>query len=219
MIGETWQSEFREFNDEKTGRSIKQLTATGNNVHLYFTENSFDAAKNQIIFRSDRASGEDKAPHERPLYNLFSMNLDTGEIVQLTDEAGPVSYISKTPDSQIVVYVTGNKVKKLIPATGETSVVYEESENYNLGIPSISRNRRYIAFCRNEQVGVARGPNYTGFKDNFYLIKDGRITLAYLDGSGWFDALKDTHHRWAISNFARTTAPWASIATKGRGTW
>ncbi len=40
-----------------------------------------------------------------------------------------------------------------------------------------------------------KGPNYTGFKENFYRVKDGRVTIAYLDGSGWFDAFKDTH--WA----------------------
>ena len=82
MIGQTWNSEIREFRDEKTRRTIKQLTSTGNNVHLYFTENSFDRQKNEIIFRSDRASGADKAPHEDPLYNLFHMDLNTGQIVQ-----------------------------------------------------------------------------------------------------------------------------------------
>ena len=50
MIGQTWKSEMREFPDEKTGRTIRQLTSTGNNVHLYFTENSFDAHKSEIIF-------------------------------------------------------------------------------------------------------------------------------------------------------------------------
>jgi oligogalacturonide lyase len=50
-----------------------------------------------------------------------------------------------------------------------------------------------VAFCRNETVDVRRGPNYAGFKDRYYLVKDGRITLAYLDGSGWFDVFKDTH--------------------------
>ena len=85
MTGQKWDSEIREFKDDKTGRTIKQLTHTGNNVHLYFTENSFDAHKNEIIFRSDRASGEDRAPHEDPVYNLFRMDLDTGEMVQLTE--------------------------------------------------------------------------------------------------------------------------------------
>ena len=193
MIGQLWGSEIREFKDEKTERLITQLTSTGNNVHLYFTENSFDAHKKEIIFRSDRASGEDKAPHENPLYNLYRMDLDTGVTVQLTDESESVSKVTKTPDSQIVVYSAGNKIKKLDPETGEITTVYEETGNYDVGSPSISANRRYVAFSRNERVEVPRGPNYAGFKDRYYLIKDGRITLAYLDGSGWFDVFKDTH--------------------------
>jgi oligogalacturonide lyase len=193
MIGQTWSSEIREFTDEKTGRRVRQLTSTGNNVHLYFTENSFDAHKDEIIFLSDRASGEDKAPHADPVYNLFRMDLSTGEIVQLTDEAEGFRSVTKTPDSRIVVYVSGNQLKKLDRQTGETLVVYEETGDYRVGSPSISRNRRYVAFCRNEKVKVTRGPNYAGFKDSYYLIKDGRITLAYLDGSGWLDIFKDTH--------------------------
>ena len=202
MIGQTWKSEIREFKDEKTGRTILQLTATGNNVHLYFTENSFDANKNEIIFRSDRASGEDKAPYESPHYNLFRMDLGSGDIIQITDEpqeptggevqAGPVESVTKTPDSEIIVYKSGNRIRKLDTRSGETTTIFEGT-SYNLGAPSIAPNRRYVVFCRNEKVNVKRGPNYTGFKDRFYLVKDGRITLAYLDGSGWFDVFKDTH--------------------------
>jgi len=193
MIGQTWNSEIREFKDQKTGRRIKQLTTTGNNVHLYFTENSFTVNKNQIIFRSDRGSDQDKAPHQGPLYNLVKMNLNTGEMIQLTDETDSIRNITKTPDSRLVVYVVGNKIRKLDLENDEISTVYEEAGNFNLGGPSIARNRRYIAFARNENVDIPRGPNYSGFKDSYYNIKDGRITLAYLDGSGWFDVHKDTH--------------------------
>ena len=171
MIGQSWSSEVREFRNEKTGRTIRQLTSIGNNVHLYFTENSFDAHQNRIIFRSDRASGEDKMPYEDPLYNLFSMDLETGEMAQLTGEAAPLGSVTKTPDSHIVVYSTANKLKKLNTESGEITVLYEETENYNLGGPSISCNRRYIAFCRNEKVNVTRGPNYTGFKERYYMVK------------------------------------------------
>ena len=65
MIGDKWKSEIREFKDAKTGRTFKQLTTTGNNVHLYFTENSFDSQRNEIIFRSDRASNQDRKPHDQ----------------------------------------------------------------------------------------------------------------------------------------------------------
>jgi oligogalacturonide lyase len=198
MIGQTWSSEIREFKDEKTGRTVRQLTSIGNNVHLYFTENSFDAHKNEIIFRSDRSSGEDKAPHENPLYNLFRMDLETGEIGQLTDETMSIGNVTKTPDSRIVVYAAGNRIKKLETKSGEISTIYEETGHFRVGTPSISVNRRYVAFYRNEKVDVPRGPNYAGFKEHYYLVKDGRITLAYLDGSGWFDVFKDTH--W-VSHF------------------
>ena len=45
---------MRVFEDAKTKRQITQLTDVGNNVHMYFTENSFDLQKPEIIFRSDR---------------------------------------------------------------------------------------------------------------------------------------------------------------------
>jgi oligogalacturonide lyase len=193
MIGQTWPSEMHTFRDEKTGRTITQLTTTGNNVHLYFTENSFDTQTNQIIFRSDRASGEDKAPEQDARYNLFRMDLDTGEIVQLTDELTSVGSVTKTPDSALVVFSTGSQIKKLDVSSGRVSTIYEEAGSYGVGAASIAHNRRYIAFCRNEKVEAPRGPNYAGFKERFYRVKDGRITLAYLDGSGWFDVFKDTH--------------------------
>ncbi len=193
MIGQRWASEICEITDEKTGRKVRQLTAVGNNVHLYFTENSFDAHRPEIIFRSDRASGESKAPHEDPHFNLFRMDLNTGEIAQLTDEAESVHGVTKTSDSRLIVYITGNKIKMLNAETGAITTVYEETRDYSVGAPSIAHNRRYIAFARNEKVNVPRGPNYTGFKESFYAIKDGRIALAYLDGSGWLDVFKDTH--------------------------
>lgn len=154
MIGQTWASEMRTFKDAKTGRTVTQLTSKGNNVHLYFTENSFDAQKNEIIFYSDRASGQDRAPHEEPHFNLFRMSLDTGEMVQLTDEPETIGAITKTPDSRLVVYKTGKKLRLLETATGKISTVYEEKGNFNVGSPSISRNERYIAFSRNENVRV-----------------------------------------------------------------
>jgi oligogalacturonide lyase len=199
MIGQTWKSEIRSFKDDKTGRTILQLTQIGNNVHLYFTENSFDQNKNEIIFLSDRASGEDKAPHEHPSYNLFRMDLAHGEITQITDvqantsrQGKGVHSVTKTPDSEIIIYMVGSQVFKLEAGSKMATCIYED-QVFNVGAPSIAPNRRYIAFCRNEKVQVKDGPNYTGFKERYYLVKDGRITLANLDGSGWYDIFKDTH--------------------------
>lgn len=193
-----WESEIRTFTDEKTGRTLKQLTTTGNNVHMYFTENSFVQGKNEIIFQSDRASGENKAPHEDPCYSIFRMNLDTGVIEQLSDDKVRAPHsVTKTPDGQLIAYTTDHEVKVLNMDTGKTTVVYQETGSYKMAsVPSIASNRRYLAFCRNEAAEAPihyHGANYSGFKERFYAIKDGRITLAYIDGSGSFDVFKDTH--------------------------
>jgi oligogalacturonide lyase len=194
-----WPSEIREFKDEKTGRMIKQLTSTGNNIHMYFTENSFTKNKNEIIFASDRATGEDKAPHENPDYNLFRMNLDTGEMEQVSEDTmRKATAATKTPDSQLIAYSTEDRdVKALDLTTGKTTTLYERVPEFEIAsVPSIAANRRYVAFCRNELVREEihyRGANYAGFKDRYYAIKDGRITVAMLDGSGWFDVFRDTH--------------------------
>ncbi len=193
MVGDRWPAEMREFRDEKTGRTILQLTSRGNNHHLYFTENSFDLHRDEIIFLSDRGSGQDRTPDEDPVYNLFRMDLSSGEMVQLTAESSSLHSVTKTADSRIVVYMVGSQIKRLDPASGQVTVIYEEGGDYSLGAPSISHNRRYVAFCRNEKVDVPRGPNYGGFKESYYRIKDGRITLAYLDGSGARDIYRDTH--------------------------
>ena len=199
MIGKTWPSEIREFADEKTGRTIRQLTSSGNNYHLYFTENSFDSVKNEIIFLSDRASGQDKDPADWPQYQLFRIDLATGVMTQLTDEPGGVGTATKTPDSSLIVYtggrelIAGSRICALDMSTGETRTIYEESGPFTVGMPSIASNLRYIAFGRNEKVNVPRGPNYGGFKESFYRVKDGRITVAYLDGSKAEDVFLDTH--------------------------
>lgn len=86
------------------------------------------------------------------------------------DEAQGVHSVTKTPDSRLVVYAVAQTIKALDTETGETITVYKETGDYRVGTPSISANRRYIAFCRNEKVDVPRGPNYTGFKESFYSI-------------------------------------------------
>ncbi|MCX8089094.1 MAG: hypothetical protein N3C58_07440, partial [Meiothermus ruber] len=93
---------MRQFRDPRTGRLITQLTDRGNNVHLYFTENAFDLTRPEIIFRSDRAAKQERAPHENPHYNLFRLNYLTGAITQLTDEDQPVGSVTKTPDSELI---------------------------------------------------------------------------------------------------------------------
>jgi oligogalacturonide lyase len=190
MIGRTWPAEGRSFRDEVTGRLVRQLTSVGHNVHLYFTDNAFDRGADSIVFLSDRTEDE-RRPAHLAHYNLFRLELGSGTITQLTDEAAPVRKATKTPDGRLIAYVAGHEVKLLDTRSGATVVLHEEREGLKLGRPSISADTRFVGFDRNEP-GAAHGPNYSGFKERYYGIKDGRITLAHSDGSGSFDLFYDT---------------------------
>lgn len=190
MIGQTWPAEDRTIRDETTGRAIRQLTSQGHNVHLYFTDNAFDRGHERIVFLSDRAAPQRRPAHEAH-YALYRMDLGSGVITRLTDETLPVRNATKTPDGRLLAYVAGHEVILLDTQTGARTLVHEEREGLTIGRPSISADRRFVGFNRNEP-GAPHGPNYQGFKERYYGIKDGRITLAHADGSGSFDIFRDT---------------------------
>lgn len=69
-------SEKVQYIDSYTGAEVTRLTSyRAHSNHLYFTNNSFYDNGNRIVFESDRGNG----------LNYFSLDLQTGEIDQLTD--------------------------------------------------------------------------------------------------------------------------------------
>ncbi len=190
MIGREYASEKRYYQDEKTGREVCQLTAAANNYHIYFTDNSFTLGDREIYFLSDRSAPQPGT------FNIFKMDLESGLITQLTEEPNGVNHrMTKTPDSAIVVYTAGNQLKKLDTRTGRIETLYEEKGQFLMGTPFISPNQKYFGVIRNERrPDFQRGPNYKGFKETMFAVKQAYITLVYLDGSKVFDVYEDTHY-------------------------
>ncbi|TCL58319.1 oligogalacturonide lyase [Hydrogenispora ethanolica] len=188
MIGKEFPAEKRFYRDEKTGLEVAQLTGGGsNNYHFYFTDNSFTVGDREIYFLSDRSS---QTPR---MYDLFKLDLESGIITQVTAEARGVHGHTKTPDSEILVYVTGNQLKKLDPKSGRSEVIYETGPETVMAAPFISPDKKYVGIPRNEKVRINRGANYSGFQETMFATKKGWITLVYLDGSGAEDIYEDTH--------------------------
>ena len=191
MVGQKYPSEKRTYTDPKSGTQITQLTSTGINYHFYFTENSYDLEGRIIYFVSNRG-------HEgTEICNLFRMDLETGEMEQLTDDPAGVEVgrITKTPDSEFVAYITGSQVRLYNTKTRENKVIYEEKEHMLLHNLSFSPDKQWIGFSRNEDVDALPdgGPNYAGFKEKMFATKDGRIAVVRLDGTEFHDVFLDTH--------------------------
>lgn len=189
MIGEKFPSELKTFLDEKSGLSITQLTQNGINYHMYFTDNAFDQGNEKIYMLSNRADGGE-------VFNIFELDTVTGEMTQLSDEAGGITTdgFTKTPDSELIGYVeNGNTIKVIATKTGEITTVYEDPEMvvHNL---SFSCDKKQIGFIRDEKADVLPngGPNYAGFRDKMYAIKKGIIAKVNLDGTGFQNMFRDT---------------------------
>lgn len=190
MIGKEYKSEKFSYKDSKTGKEVLQLTSgNSNNYHLYFTDNSFTSGDREIYFLSDRSSNKPE------IYNIFKMDLETGLIVQVTDEKSGINhhFITKTPDSDLIVYSVENKIKKVDVKTGQTGLIYEERPGIDMLSPFISGSRKYLGIARNESARLYAGPNYSGFKETMYATKKSWVTLIYLDGSKVIDTYEDTH--------------------------
>ena len=79
-IGRIYPPEWRDYQDPLTGRRVRQLTdSPAEDYHLYFYNPSVTPDDKYLIFISERTG----------ISNLFRLNLQHGEIVQLTD-ARPV---------------------------------------------------------------------------------------------------------------------------------
>ena len=189
MIGKVFSSEKKTFADKTTGTTITQLTNNANNFHFYFTDNSFMKDDKEILFLSDRGAREH-------VYNFFKMNLATGEMICLSDESNLITNrYTKTPEGDIVVYMTGSEIKKLDVSSGKTQVLYRYSSDVDINAVSISCDKQYLIFLENEKASVPIGlPNYAGFMDRMFETKKSRIMLLSMDGGCAEKIYEDTHH-------------------------
>ena len=188
MIGTVYPSEMHEYVDPVSGYAVKQLTSQGINEHMYFTDNSFDPDGNGIYFVSDRGA-------ESGHFNIFHMDLITGEMVQMTDEPEGVVFnaFTKTPDSELIAYKTGDSIRILNTKTMVCKTIFIDHE-MTFAQMHISPDKKSLGLTRNENVGQTNdaGANYSGFYEKFVNVKDGRVTIMNIDGTNVRDVFCDT---------------------------
>lgn len=216
-VGKEYPSEMRTYTDPKTGREIIQLTASGSNGHLYFTDNSFYADDKSVLCLHRSNSLADPGQAE-----LFRIDLETGIRTQLSDFEGqgitsPGAF-TKTPDGQIIAFTSEGKLYAMFPASGEIRLLAICPVGYVFAQISISHDAKYVAVIANQAVPKKRkiraDENYNGFLDAFYAIKTSKIILAQMDGSGAQTVFEDTHWMGHIQ-FAPDTNEYLTFCHEG----
>lgn len=123
----TFASEKRTFKDRITGANITQLTGyLGHSFHTYFTNNGWYDGNRRLLFTSDRDNAT----------NLFSIQVESGEISQLTDfEPGSRPTVRFTndvnPKRPEVYYAIGREMRAVNLKTHEDRLLFKVPDGFN----------------------------------------------------------------------------------------
>ncbi|MEI7027729.1 oligogalacturonate lyase family protein [Paenibacillus sp. y28] len=163
--GTVWPSEKRQFQDVLTGVTVTQLTDyCAHSFHIYFTNNSF-YGNGKLLFASEREN----------VANLYSMDLHSGEMTQLTDlTRGRHARIQDTflhPGGEEAFFVYERSILALNLLTMEERSLYTVPEGYNFGSMSCTADGRKLCFGINEDMSgrfpTDMGNGYLGFEQYF----------------------------------------------------
>ncbi len=165
MKGQVWEPEKRQFQDPVTKVTLWQLTNyKGHSHHLYFTNNGWYDDGRKLLLASDR--------HNQT--NLFSLDLTTGALTQLTEqrpgdpEIEPLS-TCLNPQRPEAYFWRGRSLVALDLTTLEERVIYEAPEGFWGGFISCTADGRFVCTALNED-------------------PHGRLVADYFFGAGGFEA-------------------------------
>lgn len=139
--GERFPAEQRTFTVEQTGVEVRQLTHyKGHSYHLYFTNPGWYDGGRRLLFGSDRCNRT----------NLYSVELASGEITQLTDLEQPAPMklsfhgASVNPRRDEAYFWHNRELVALDLRTREERRLYRAPDGFVTGITNVTADGRFI---------------------------------------------------------------------------
>jgi len=185
-IGRIWDPEWREYEDPISGSRVRQLTNyKGHSHHLYFTNPGWYDHGRKMLFGSDRENRT----------NLFSIDLETGGITQLTDLEPPApphetSFLLTTvnPTRDEAYFWHGGRVLALDLNSLEIRKLWEKPQGFRESMMNCTADGKSVCAGMFEdlsdrlRIDYLRG--YVGFRETWEARPLSRIVQVATDGSG-----------------------------------
>ncbi|KAB8137651.1 oligogalacturonide lyase [Gracilibacillus oryzae] len=160
--GKEWKPEWKRLNDRITGLPTVQLTNyTGHSHHLYFTENGWYDNDRRLLFVSDRNNKTD----------LFSIDIQTGVITQLTDHHKTYGSLSPClhPDQKTLFFRRDHEIIALDLATLKEELIHEKPDSLLGGNLNCTADGKYLITCQREdlskKIHTDLGNGYIGHRE------------------------------------------------------
>ncbi len=175
-----YESEKYTYTDKATGATVTRLTgAYSNSNHLYFTNNCFYDEGRSIVFASERDGTG----------NLYSLELESGIIEQLTDlpkmpypGANSLHLTFVHSETAVAVFWNGRSLYALDLKTKELREIYRLPEGFVKHIVSIGADGKYAYTSKIEDVSARRSENT--LQGTFDCHPYSEILKIAIDGSG-----------------------------------
>jgi oligogalacturonide lyase len=175
--GARFSAEWHSFTDPQTQVNVKQLTNyKGHSHHLYFTNSGWYG--NKLVFGSDRGNRT----------NLFSLDLGSGEITQLTDlEPANADFLfaSLNPCRAEIYFWHERSLVALNLDTLEERRLYHVPDGYAVNMTNVSADGQYVCTGIYEDLSsrfaVDLLHGYVGFAEYWQAMPHSQIVLIATD--------------------------------------
>jgi|DewCreStandDraft_5_1066085.scaffolds.fasta_scaffold00088_63 oligogalacturonide lyase len=185
-VGAEWPPEWSTSTDPETGVAVRRLTNyKGHSHHFYFTNPGWHAGGRRVLFGSDRYNHT----------NLFSLDLETGYIRQLTDLDMPpppaeTSFLFACvhPIREEAYFWRGRRLLAIDLESCALRELYVAPQRFLTNILNCTADGRYICTGLYEdlsdrfRVDLLHG--YVGFREYWEARPLSRIIRVATDGSG-----------------------------------
>ena len=215
-MGTKWETELKIFKDPVSGATIHQLTDYKcHSGHFYFTYPGWFDNGRKIVFSSDREN----------CTNLFSADLTSGEIVQLTDldPAGgepKTQSVTINPKRSEAYFHQGRTLMALNLQTLALRKIYTTPTGFNSGSAAATADGRYLVIGLStdlsDRILMDLGHGYIGFHEYWAAhphcliqrmdLDSGEIRVVYEEDS-WLGHLNPSPTQAGIMTFCHE-GPW-----------
>lgn len=147
--GRTHPPEHEAYDDPETGARVRRLTSDpdADSWHLYFTENGWHDDGRRLLFRSNRGGSRD----------LYSIELESGEITQLTDLPGDIGGVTRIDGHETALFWCDERLVSLDLESLEGRTLYELPDGYSGSIAAGTADGSRAVTAISEDVEVDPG--------------------------------------------------------------
>lgn len=182
--GRIWAPEQHDYTDWQSGASVRQLTDyRGHSHHLYFTNPGWYDDGRRLLFSSDRENRT----------NLFSIELASGEITQITDLAPlpppfEVDFLHAAVDPMRseAYFWYGRDAMAVDLYSCETRPLWETPDGFRHSMMNCTADGRFV--CAgiyedlSDRIRIDYQRGYVGFSETWEANPDSRVVRIPVNG-------------------------------------